>query len=108
MPIDFVDTTQKEIEDILAINIHATLHMTLMIMPGMIQWGQHVADCSSPHVLIYSIQEVQADLEHGLVCGFCLTYACHLLQSPDQRCSSGCTQVRSWQWPENTTLWLNT
>jgi 17beta-estradiol 17-dehydrogenase / very-long-chain 3-oxoacyl-CoA reductase len=37
MPTNFVDTAQKEIDDILAINIHATLRMTSMIMPGMIQ-----------------------------------------------------------------------
>jgi short-subunit dehydrogenase len=36
MPTDYVDTTQNEIDDILTINIHATLRMTSMVLPGMI------------------------------------------------------------------------
>ena len=35
MPTDYVDTAQNEIDDILAINIHATLRMTSMVLPGM-------------------------------------------------------------------------
>jgi len=37
MPTYFVDTTQEEVNDILAINVHATLRMTSMVLPGMIQ-----------------------------------------------------------------------
>src|SRR5882762_5917924 len=37
MPTNFVDTSQKDIDDILTINIHATLRMTSMVLPKMIQ-----------------------------------------------------------------------
>ena len=36
IPVYFVDTTKKEMDDILSINIHVTLRMTQMVLPGMI------------------------------------------------------------------------
>jgi 17beta-estradiol 17-dehydrogenase / very-long-chain 3-oxoacyl-CoA reductase len=37
MPVDFVHTPKQEIEDILAINIDATVSITRIILPGMIK-----------------------------------------------------------------------
>jgi len=62
MPTDFVDTTQQEIDDILAINIHATLRMTSMVLPGMIQrkrglilnMGSFAGSVPSPMLATYS------------------------------------------------------
>lgn len=36
MPTDYVDTPSQEIQDIVTINIEATLRMTSMILPGML------------------------------------------------------------------------
>jgi len=62
MPTYFVDTPQKEINDILTINIHATLRMTSMILPGMIQrkrglilnMGSFAGEVPSPMLATYS------------------------------------------------------
>lgn len=36
MPVDYVDTPQQEIEDILAVNVNGTLGITSVILPGMV------------------------------------------------------------------------
>ncbi|KAI0093353.1 hypothetical protein BDY19DRAFT_923366 [Irpex rosettiformis] len=36
-PVDFVDTTEEEVDNILTINIDATLKVTRAILPGMVQ-----------------------------------------------------------------------
>jgi 17beta-estradiol 17-dehydrogenase / very-long-chain 3-oxoacyl-CoA reductase len=36
MPVDFVETTQQEIDDILTVNINGTLRTTSIVLPGMI------------------------------------------------------------------------
>jgi NAD(P)-dependent dehydrogenase (short-subunit alcohol dehydrogenase family) len=80
MPTDFVDTTQKEIDDILAINIHATLRVTSIVLPGMIQRYALVAN-SVTIVLSYTwLQETRPHHQYGLVCWrSSFAYACHLL-----------------------------
>lgn len=55
MPTDFVDTTQKEIDDILAINIHATLRMTSMVLPGMIH-----RYTSAAHIALTAVSNIHA------------------------------------------------
>jgi len=37
MPVYFSETPKEEMNDIVAINVNATLHMTYAILPGMIQ-----------------------------------------------------------------------
>jgi len=62
MPTDYVDTAQNEIDDILAINIHATLRMTSMILPGMmnrkrgliLNMGSFAGSVPSPMLATYS------------------------------------------------------
>lgn len=36
-PTDFVDTTEEEVDNILTINIDATLKVTRAVLPGMVQ-----------------------------------------------------------------------
>jgi short-subunit dehydrogenase len=37
MPVDFVETPQDELDGILAINVHGTLAVTRIVLPGMLQ-----------------------------------------------------------------------
>jgi len=70
MPTDYVDTAQNEIDDILAINIHATLRMTSMILPGMMNRYIYVSHIPWLPCLIVT-QETRPYPEHGIICGLC-------------------------------------
>jgi 17beta-estradiol 17-dehydrogenase / very-long-chain 3-oxoacyl-CoA reductase len=48
MPVDFAETTQQEMDDILAVNINGTLKVTHMILPGMVEKCDSSLAKSSP------------------------------------------------------------
>jgi hypothetical protein len=50
MPVDYAETDQREIDDILTVNINSTLRVTSLVLPGMIQ---RCAPVSPP--LMYTI-----------------------------------------------------
>lgn len=49
-PSNFVDTAEKDIDDILAINVTSTLKFTHLILPGMVKryvpYGRSIVDHS--------------------------------------------------------------